>query len=356
MRIQAILPVLAAGVSLLVGCEDDGDHTVADADSGADELISDAAGDAPFTPPSEWIVAVDETPLGAMMSVWGTSTAQLWAVGGQLSLSSSPGSRAVLALSSDRWDVLDVPTGGMLNWVHGSGELAWMVGEGGRALRWDNGEFVDEVQTPTTSTLWGVWCASESACWSVGGDPRRTDSTPVMVAWDGTSWTLVELPPTERRSRALFKVWGTSASDIHAVGALGLTYHFDGTSWREVESGVREDLISLWGRSSDDVVAVGGRINGVVGRWGGESWEFVELERTPGLNGVWMAPTGDAWLAGANGRLLLLAAGGFDVTTIESPTLRVLHAIYGGAGDRMVAVGGSLDGSLPWTGVVVEGR
>jgi len=56
----------------------------------------------------------------------------------------------------------------------------------------------------------------------------------------------------------LFDVWGTSSSDVFAVGSEGTILHYDGTQWSEMPSGTRDWLTSVWGTSSGDVVVVGG--------------------------------------------------------------------------------------------------
>jgi hypothetical protein len=351
-------PHLVTVLVLLGACSDDGATSPDPADAAAE--ISDVgagdAGEGGAPQPQEWVLALDETPAGALMNVWGPPGGNIWTVGGQLSAGDAPGARAVFVRADSGWEAVEVPAGPMLNWVHGADGLAWMVGEQGRALLWRDGAFVEEIQTPTTATLWGVWCASASQCWSVGGDPNDSDSRPVMLRWDGTSWAAVDLPTSELPSRALYKVWGTGPSDVHAVGSRGIAYHYDGTAWAEVATGATEDIISLWGRAPNEVIAVGGRIQGTVGRWDGEAWEFRHVERSPGLNGAWMGADGVAWIVGANGRIARVGAGSFEADPVESPASRVLHGVWAPPEGPVIAVGGSLDRPLPWVGTLVEGR
>jgi hypothetical protein len=55
----------------------------------------------------------------------------------------------------------------------------------------------------------------------------------------------------------LHSVWGTSASDVWAVGNAGTILHYDGTSWSSVSSGTLQAMNSVWGTSSSNVWAVG---------------------------------------------------------------------------------------------------
>jgi hypothetical protein len=52
-------------------------------------------------------------------------------------------------------------------------------------------------------------------------------------------------------------VWGTSWSDVYAVGMGGTILHYDGISWSSMTSGTSEELEGVWGTASNDVYAVG---------------------------------------------------------------------------------------------------
>jgi len=52
--------------------------------------------------------------------------------------------------------------------------------------------------------------------------------------------------------------WGSSASDVFAVGYKGTVLHYDGNTWSEmIIPGGRCSLIDIWGSSSSDVFATG---------------------------------------------------------------------------------------------------
>lgn len=52
-------------------------------------------------------------------------------------------------------------------------------------------------------------------------------------------------------------VWGSSGNDVFAVGDNGTILHYDGTQWRQMNSGTSETLYDVWGVSGSDVFAVG---------------------------------------------------------------------------------------------------
>ncbi len=71
---------------------------------------------------------------------------------------------------------------------------------------------------------------------------------------------------TEPTSFALSAVWGSSASDLFAVGAS--VAHYDGIAWSEMANdALSAGLADVWGNSSADVFAVGA--DGTILHYGG---------------------------------------------------------------------------------------
>ena len=54
-----------------------------------------------------------------------------------------------------------------------------------------------------------------------------------------------------------YGVWGSSSTNVYAVGHSGRIFHYDGTSWSRMVSGTSETLNGVWGNSGTDVYAVG---------------------------------------------------------------------------------------------------
>lgn len=296
-----------------------------------------------------WQEAFDASDQGAMMSVWGPGTNDVYVVGGQ------PGEGVAWHWDGENWSALDLPASGMLNWVHGAdSETVWLVGEEGVTMVGNARDGFSIVDTPTEVPLWGVWALSEMDTWAVGGDARDADGAPVLLQWNGTDWQAVELPAIDRPAPALFKVWASGPSQVIAVGSAGLMLIFEGTEWRQQLVGTTEDLISLWGTSTDRIAVTGGRSNGVLTRWDGEAWESEILSGVAGLNGVWMADDGTVHLAGVFGTLIHVPPDAEEPVIESSQTDLTLHAIWGDGTGRRYSVGGSLMFSPPFRGVALE--
>jgi hypothetical protein len=90
-------------------------------------------------------------------------------------------------------------------------------------------------------------------------------------------------------------VWGTSPTDVYAVGDGGAIVHYDGVDWTEMDSGKEAALRDVWGTSSFDVYAVG---DGVVLRFDGAIWDDEPLAPGRDLFGVWGAPGGEVFAVG----------------------------------------------------------
>jgi len=336
-----LLTLISLLALFAAGCSDD--TPTVDSDSGA----PDSDVDATASYDGAWEDAFEIGDEGTLLNVWGTGADDVYTVGGQPELG------IAYHWDGSEWEALTIPDGPWLFWVYGVDDEVFIVGDDGRALhRVADGDFV-ETTTPTDVQLWGVWGPSADQIYAVGGDAANPDGEPVLIEWNGSEWSAIELPDLDREIRALFKIWGTGPNDVFAVGQSGVIIHFDGTEWTQQRAGTTEDVISLWGTGPDDIVAVGGRANGLVARWDGERWESQELVGVQGLNGVWVDNDGTAHIVGNQGTIIRVAAGGFDFVEEDYVSRLVIHGVWGVHGGTRWAVGGSLDLPPPYEGVAL---
>jgi hypothetical protein len=68
-------------------------------------------------------------------------------------------------------------------------------------------------------------------------------------------------------------VWGSSASDIHAVGAEGTILHWDGRTWTPQAGGTEADLVGVWGAGPTEAYAAAE--DGTILRWDGVRWTLL---------------------------------------------------------------------------------
>ena len=144
----------------------------------------------PLTSPTSWTPWFD--------GVSGSSASDVYAVGSQ----------SVLHYDGRRWIALPGTAGGFLNNV-------WTTSKGNVYAAWSSGD---------------------------GG------LTGQVLRFDGHHWGTAASAPA-----ALQAVWGSSESDVYAVGRQGTILHYDGSSWSDMSTGRYEWLGSVWGSSSHDV-------------------------------------------------------------------------------------------------------
>jgi hypothetical protein len=327
---------------LLVGvsaCKDDG---------GSESEASGSEGGTTTGGVDGWHTVLDvDAEDGALMSVWGASEDDVYAVGGQRDDDSSTG--VVYHFDGSDWNRED-PQSPMLNWVFGVDGEVFAVGNAGAAVRRTDDAWVSE-QTGEDRTIWGLWGASLDELWAVGGNGTSDEPLLLRRGVDET-WESIELPTLSVEANGLFKVWGTAADDVWVVGDKGATVHYDGTDWVAHETNSLADLIAVWGSAEQGIVAAGGRSNARIARWDGTAWTG-ETVPEAGLNGVWIDPGEGVTVVGGNG-LVLELDDGFGYEVQETDTFLLLHAVFGFAGGPRYAVGGSILSPPPFVGIVLR--
>ncbi len=108
---------------------------------------------------------------------------------------------------------------------------------------------------------------------------------------------------------ALLGVWGSSATDVWAVGSGGTVIHWDGNAWTNVPSGRKDTMRAIGGRSASDVFIVSS-MNVVLHTTGIQNGTATFTVEAPvnrdnptnfmgaTLTKVWSAPTGELFVGG----------------------------------------------------------
>ena len=138
------------------------------------------------------------------------------------------------------------------------------------------------------------------------GAPAETCSTTscsgpasTISHYNGSSWSPVA---TENASSTLYAIWGTSATDIFAVGQSGTILRFNGSAWSHMASGTTNTLRAVWGTSTNNVFAVGD--SGTILSYNGSSWQPLASGTTAALKSIWGSSSSDLYAVGSNGTIL----------------------------------------------------
>jgi hypothetical protein len=216
---------------------------------------------------------VDPLPSGVpslrlLQSVWSDGPSNAWAVGSGSTILRYDGKWNAVAESNKPVSSATE----MYNGVWGVGSDVWIAG--------DNG--ITRCKAPAACTLefqasglYGIWGSSASNIFAVGNGGK-------ILRYNGTSWSAMASPT----SRLLVRLSGSSATDVWAVGDSVLI-HYDGAKWQDVK--LSDDpffmrtrspsplqnlfQIGIWARGPKEVYL--GSDYGVIARWDGQEWREV---------------------------------------------------------------------------------
>jgi hypothetical protein len=304
--VSSLVGRLALCLGLLVGC--------------------DGEGDPPAPAPEVWQVVHEALP-GALLSVWGTSAGDVWAVGADARDGSGP---TVLRFDGEAWRRVQTgQTQGDLWWVFGfAGGPVYMGGDGGVILRYQTSDDAFTLMTtPGTETVYGIWGAAPDDVWAVGG---ASDSTGGF-AWHlrGDAWEAEPSVPADVASgAAVWKIYGTSTSDAWAVGSNGVALHWDGTAFTPGQTGVGSSLFTVHERDGR-YAAVGGSASGFIVEHDGTEWLDVTPDPPPmGLSGVTLGADDLGVAVGFLGTVYVRDASGWQPEDLGLPVRQNLHGSW----------------------------
>ncbi len=121
-------------------------------------------------------------------------------------------------------------------------------------------------------------------------------------------------------------MWGSSASDVYAVGYHGNFLHWNGSSLGvSTPFGTGTTFNDIYGTAADDIYMVGSA--GTAYHYDGLTWSAINTGTTSDLYGVYALSPSQVMISGLNGTLLM--GNGTSFTPIPSGTTRHLFGIYG---------------------------
>lgn len=212
-----------------------------------------------------------------LFGIWGTSSSDLWTVGGDVSVSHS-GAR-MWHYDGSAWTAVELPTEVQERvavykvWGTSSSDV-WAVGTSGLAMHWDGASWT-VTDTGIESNLFTVHGA-EGDVFAVGGE-----FSGAVIRWDGNAWvseTTVEMPQFNG-------VYAREGCPTVAVGTIGgaVWWRTDGVWAPDPRpSPTYQDFHAGWLSPGCDALASGGSISsfpldkGIVA-WGGAPAEIASL-------------------------------------------------------------------------------
>jgi hypothetical protein len=254
-----------------------------------------------------------------------------------------------------------------------AGESAFAVGARGTIVRWD-GRAWHEEESGTEENLYAVASAADEVV-AVGGnlhiggnslvvhrergvwvgEPSGIQHILLAVTHGGLGWFAAGYNGAILRGRPgawshldvvhYSHVFALAARGAHvfAVGLTGTVVEFDGTAWRQHDSGTNAHLRGLDVFGARDLVAVG--LSGVILRYDGRTWAAMDSGTESHLEDVWVAGEAEAYAVGYAGTMLRY--DGARWTRLDLDVAANLHAVYGNAREVIAVGGGGIAVHLP---------
>jgi hypothetical protein len=181
------------------------------------------------------------------------------------------------------------------------------------------------MTSPTTNYLNAVWGSSASDVFAVGYD--------TIVHYDGSAWTTLPPPNPTPGNRELTSVWGSSGNDVFAVRGSDIL-HYNGSTWEKVYD-ADHFLYAVWGSSASDVFAVG--LYGTILHYNGNGWSAMASPTTNTLQCIWGTSGSNIYAGGDDA---ILHYNGTSWAPMSYPgSFFWLNSIWGTSGGQVYAVG-----------------
>ncbi len=190
--------------------------------------------------------------------------------------------------------------------------------------------------SPKLSTAYGA--VLQAMCLRVADQGK-------IIRYNGSTWSSMTSPTAIR----LRDMWGSSSSNVFAVGESGVILRYNGSSWSTMISPTTLTLQGVWGSASNNVFAVGGPSassggdRGVILKYNGSSWTTIWND--PSIlrfHDAWGSSGNDVYAVGEAGAIVHTTNGGTSWSLMSNPVLGstvVLRDIWGNAANNIFAVG-----------------
>jgi hypothetical protein len=220
----------------------------------------------------------------------------------------------------------------------------------GVILHYDGNSWSEQLRRPYPfgpATFNGVWANTPTDAYAVGILVEQ-DATGSVYHYDGSAWTPMVLPRLGA-DELMFGVWGLSGTEIYAFGVnqfgfgeyTPLIFRYDGTAWQTFPvPGGDMYITDMWGTSTSDLYAVGGRFESptqLVMHYDGSSWSVVqEIKAESGAHAVWSSSATDVFV----GQTIpsLLHFDGATWSPMTAPPQSPVYGLWGTAANDVFAV------------------
>lgn len=302
-----------------------------DASVGDDMAEADAAVDAGR--PRAWKVVQS----GMTYNLIGVWVGELEAVAVGLEPNSQTGVVLTRALPNGAWtQVKQAPADYPLLAVWGVGRELFAAGGGMTVLHrsvlggWSN-EVVDPNPNLSSRYLNTVW-AGGGAVYTAGEFDAKN---PLVYRSTGNGQWVAQKNPAAVYS--IDSLWGRSPNDVYAVGQMGGLFHYNGATWSPTTIKEEADLTAIWGSDRGELFVP--TAGGAVWRRTQGVWASTLVDNTGVFLGVWGNGPEDVFVVGDAGGFWHFDGQGWSAAGPKPPLTEPLFGISGNAAGHVVVVG-----------------
>jgi len=193
------------------------------------------------------------------------------------------------------------------------------------------------VDSGTWSRFYGIWGSSATDIYVTSYQRYNFETSShenygQILHSNGLTWHSETLPTNPQ---PLYRIWGSSATNIFTVGASGTILRYTG-GWYSMTSGTTNNLYGVCGSSASNVFAVGA--SGTIRKYNGSSWSSITSGTSNQLNDVWCDSTGtNVFVVGLSGTIVHYNGTSWHLDT--SGISNDLYGVWGSSASDVFAVG-----------------
>jgi hypothetical protein len=221
------------------------------------------------------------------------------------------------------WSPTTIGTSTM-KWVWGSAANdVYAVGNGSAINHYDGNTWTPVTGVPAVGNLKTVWTIGNEVF--VGGGLK-------ILHGVGGVFTVVDSPPI-----TVTQIWGSTATDVFAVGTGGAIVHWDGVSWVAMDVTATGNLAAVSGSSGAEVFAVGD--GGAIVRYTGLGYAALANQPTANVSDIYAAAPNEAFVVGVSTSVFHYKGEVMTPEASVAPLTHPLTTIWGRSANDVFAVG-----------------
>ena len=204
----------------------------------------------------------------------------------------------------------------------------------------------------STYRLYGVWGSSATNVFAVG-NPTSSSTGGVILNYTGSSWSPMSISSANPGNSHIYGVWGTSNNDVFAVGNGSVIMHYTSTGgWSNQRYTASGTLIGVWGSSPTNVFTVGSG-GQILRSTNGTAWSAMTSTTSYALQSIWGTSGSDIYAVGESGTIVHY--NGTAWSTMTSGTTNDLNSVWGSSASDVYTVSSAgtilhYDGSI-WSDI-----